>query len=138
MINSTSFFIGLACFFSITSQAQAAKPLAPAVSVIAPVSTDEIATVEPKKNYVEINIVGTYERVMDKGYKSVAMITKVADRHFFDGDLILAAKWYTELFSIATTELEAVYYYRYAQSLKAVNQNDKANEMMKIFETKSL
>ena len=84
-----------------------------------------------------IDVVGTYERIMDKGYKSVDMITKVADQHFFDGDLISAAKWYNELFCCAI-DLEPVYYYRYAQSLKAVNQPEKADVMMKIFESKSL
>lgn len=99
--------------------------------------TDEIVKEEQKSDHVNIDVVGTYERVMDKGYRSVDMLTKVADRHFFDGNLILAAKWYHELFE-NETDLEAVYYYRYAQSLLAVGQTDKGNEMMKIFETKSL
>jgi hypothetical protein len=102
-----------------------------------PIDTGVLATTERKRDYVNIDVIDTYERIMDKGYKSVAMIIKVADRHFFDGDLVLAAKWYNELFS-NTKDLEAVYYYRYAESLKAVNQLEKANEMMKIFETKSL
>lgn len=102
------------------------------------VDTEIITTSQRKRLYVDIDVVGTYERIMDKGYKSVAMITKVADRHFFDGDLVLAAKWYTELFNTTTSELEAVYYYRYAQSLLAVGQIKKGNEMMRIFESKSL
>lgn len=115
------------------------KELNSATAIIAePVSTDKIGITSAKKDYVNIDVVGTYERVMDKGYKSVSMIIKVADRHFFDGDLVLAAKWYSELFSNNPTDLEAVYYYRYAESLKAVGQAAKANEMMKIFESKSL
>lgn len=102
------------------------------------VDAEIITTSQRKRLYVDIDVVGTYERIMDKGYKSVAMITKVADRHFFDGDLVLAAKWYTELFNTTTSELEAVYYYRYAQSLLAVGQIKKGNEMMRIFESKSL
>jgi GTPase SAR1 family protein len=109
-----------------------------ATSIISkPIDTDVLTTAERKREYVNIDVIDTYERIMDKGYKSVAMIIKVADRHFFDGDLVLAAKWYNELFN-NTKDLEAVYYYRYAESLKAVNQLDKAREMMKIFETKSL
>ncbi len=109
--------------------------LVPRPKVERPVgNTDSI----PKKEYIEVDIVQTYERVMGKGYKSDAMIKKVADRHFFNGDLVLAAQWYTELFDCLPSELEAVYYYRYAQSLKAVNQPEKATEMMKLFESKSL
>jgi NhaP-type Na+/H+ and K+/H+ antiporter len=90
-----------------------------------------------KKDYVTIDVVSTYERVLDNGYKSIDMMKKVADRHFFDDDLTVAAKWYSELFT-TTTDLDAVYYYRYAQSLKAINQLEKADQMMKIFESKSL
>ena len=90
-----------------------------------------------KKNYVTIDVVSTYERVLDNGFKSPEMIKKVADRHFFDDDLTVAARWYSELFS-TTTDLDAVYYYRYALSLKAINELEKADEMMKIFESKSL
>ena len=93
--------------------------------------------IETKPKNVKIDVLATYERIMEKGYKNVDMITKVGNSHFFAGDLVLAAKWYDELFAIKT-DLEAVYYYRYAQSLKAVKQFEKANAMMKIFETKSL
>lgn len=104
---------------------------------VKPINTDIVATVERKREFAEIDVIATYERVMDKGYKSVIMITKVADRHFFEGDFTLAAKWYTELFN-STDNLEAVYYYRYAQSLIETGQKAKGKEMMKIFETKSL
>ncbi|MDI1317004.1 hypothetical protein [Flavobacterium sp.] len=93
--------------------------------------------IETKPKNVKIDILATYERIMDKGYKNVDMITKVGNSHFFAGDLVLAAKWYAELFAVKT-DLEPVYYYRYAQSLKAVKQFEKANAMMKIFETMSL
>jgi hypothetical protein len=83
--------------------------------------------------YVNIDIISTYERVLDKGYQSVDMLKKVGNSRYFDGDLITAAKWYTQLFAL-TTDLEAAYYYRYAQSLKSISQVEKANEMMAIFE----
>lgn len=101
------------------------------------VDTDVIAPRKRERPFVEIDVVGTYSRVIEKGYKSTEMIIKVADRHFFEGNLIMAAKWYDELF-VNKTDFEAVYYYRYAQSLFAVGQTEKGNEMIKIFETKSL
>ena len=93
--------------------------------------------IETKPKNVKIDVLATYERIMDKGYKTLDMIIKVGNGHFFAGDLVLAAKWYDELFAIKT-DLEPVYYYRYAESLKAIKQFEKANAMMKIFETKSL
>jgi hypothetical protein len=99
-----------------------------------PIKIDTIISKE-KKTSIRINILNTYERVLNKGYKSVEMLKKVADRSFFDDDLVMSAEWYCQLFEI-TTDLEPVYYYRYAKSLMAVNQVDKANEMMKLFESK--
>ena len=89
-----------------------------------------------KKKYVDIDVLGTYERVLDKGYKSVDMFKKVGDKRFFGGDLVVAAKWYSQLFAM-TTDLDPVYFYRYAESLKSVGLVDKATEMMTIFENKN-
>lgn len=97
------------------------------VEVVAP-------TEDPK--YLMIDVVDTYAKVLDKGYKSVEMLTKVADRAYFDGDLARAAKYYEELF-IMKTDLDAMYYYRYAESLKGINQMGKANEAMLLFESKN-
>lgn len=97
------------------------------VEVVAP-------TEDPK--YLTIDVVDTYAKVLDKGYKSVEMLTKVADRAYFDGDLATAAKYYEELF-VMKTDLDAMYYYRYAESLKGINQMGKANEAMLLFESKN-
>jgi hypothetical protein len=100
----------------------------PVVDAVAP---------ERKNGTANVDILKTYERVLEKGYKSVDMLKKVGNGRFFNGDLVIAAKWYTQLFEQAT-DLEAVYYYRYAESLKAIKQIDKANEMMAIFKRKNL
>lgn len=108
------------------------------VAIPASKTASEPAKVVPKKkeNYVTIDIVNTYERVLEKGYKSVDMLMKVADRHFLNNELDQAAKWYNQLFEI-TKDLDAVHYYRYAKALEAVNELDKSNEMMAIFRLKN-
>jgi len=103
---------------------------------IDPVIVDVIAPTEAPK-YLTIDVVDTYSKVLDKGYKSIDMLTKVADRAYFDGDLAKAAKYYEELF-ILKTDLDAMYYYRYAESLKGINQMGKANEAMLLFESKNI
>ena len=109
---------------------------APILTTSKPIKID-IFLPKKRKDYANIDIIDTYERIMEKGYKTEDMIKKVADSHFFDDDMKLAAKWYGELFAIAP-DLDTVYYYRYAQCLKAIGQTKKAEEMMKIFESKSL
>ena len=108
------------------------------VAIPASKTASEPAKVVPKKkeNYVTIDIVNTYERVLEKGYKSVDMLMKVADRHFLNNELDQAAKWYNQLFEL-TKDLDAVHYYRYAKSLEAINELDKSNEMMAIFRQKN-
>jgi hypothetical protein len=102
---------------------------------IQPVKVEVIAPAEDPK-YVTIDVVDTYAKVLEKGYKSIEMLTKVADRAYFDGDLATAAKYYEELF-IIKPDLDAMYYYRYAESLKGINQMGKANEAMLLFESKN-
>lgn len=130
---------------TVAVKTELAKPKTPAAAAptkaapkMVAIPASEPAKVTPKKkeNYVTIDIVNTYERVLEKGYKSVDMLTKVADRHFLNNELEAAAKWYNQLFEL-TKELDAVHYYRYAKSLEAINELDKSNEMMAIFRVKN-
>ncbi|TDE31773.1 flagellar motor protein MotB [Flavobacterium ranwuense] len=79
--------------------------------------------------YAYIDAIKTYERMSEKGYKSVDMFQKLGNAYYFNGDLAKAAKWYTELF-VLTKDVAPEYYYRYAQSLKAIKEYDKADAMM--------
>ena len=82
--------------------------------------------------FAYVDAIKTYERVFAKGYKSADMLKKLGNAYYFKADLDNAAKWYGELFSL-TTDVEPEYYYRYAQSLKAIKQYDKADEMLAKF-----
>lgn len=101
------------------------KPTLPKVEVVTPAFT-------------KIKVIENYERVLEKGYKTEAMLQEVADYRFFAEDLAIAAKWYTQLFEFCPDELEAVYYYRYAESLKSIGQIEKAKEMMVLFHSKKI
>ena len=104
-------------------------------TTIKPIKVEVIAPSEKAKS-ITIDVVSTYAKVLDKGYKSVEMLKKVADRSYFEGDLASAAKYYAQLLEI-TTNLDPIYYYRYAQSLKEINETEKADEMMGLFESKN-
>lgn len=103
--------------------------------VIKPV---KVSVVPPgkKEKYITINLVNTYEKVLDRGYKSIEMLKKVADRSYFENDMVAAAKYYAQLFDMASN-LEASYYFRYAQSLKGINDMKKYEEMMVLFKSKN-
>jgi hypothetical protein len=115
-----------------------AKTLVASSSVsVEPVKVEITAPASTTSKYVTVNMVDTYTKVVDKGYKSVDMLKKVADRFYFDGNLSAASGYYAQLFE-ETKDLDAIYYYRYAQSLKAINENEKANTLMKRFKSETL
>ena len=85
--------------------------------------------------YAYIDVIKTYEKVALKGYKSEDMFRKLGDSYYFNSEFEGAAKWYGELFAM-NTNIESEYYYRYAQSLRATGQIDKADKMMNEFTSK--
>jgi outer membrane protein OmpA-like peptidoglycan-associated protein/tetratricopeptide (TPR) repeat protein len=87
-------------------------------------------------SYAYVDAIKTYERVAEKGYKSADMFQKLGNAYYFNSDFEKAAKWYSELYAL-TPDLEPEYYYRYAQSLKAIGKENEANEMLEKFSQKS-
>lgn len=85
-----------------------------------------------KGDYAYVTMIKTYERVAEKGYKSVDIFQKLGNAFYFNDELGKAARWYGELFAM-TSDLEPEYYYRYSSSLKAIGENEKANEMLEKF-----
>ncbi len=90
-----------------------------------------------QKKYVEIDVIKTYERVAGKGYKSVDMFKKIANSYYSNFEPEKAVSWYCELFAM-TSNLEFEYYYRYAESLKSIGQNEEAYQLLKKFDQKEI
>jgi tetratricopeptide (TPR) repeat protein len=79
-----------------------------------------------------IDVIETYERVVEKGYEPIDILKKLADSYFFNDQLEIAEKYYTKLFN-KTTDLEPVYYYRYSAALKAKGEIEMADQYLKKF-----
>lgn len=77
-----------------------------------------------------IDAISVYERVANKGYKSVELFQKLGDSYYFNSEFEKASKWYGELFWMNNVTFPAVYYYRYSQSLKSIGQYQKADELL--------
>jgi len=89
----------------------------------------------PQK-YVEVNVIKTYERVAEKGYKSIDMFQKLGNSFYANYELEKAARWYCELFAM-TSDLEPKYYYQYEQSLRSIGEIDQANLLLEKFNKRS-
>jgi outer membrane protein OmpA-like peptidoglycan-associated protein/tetratricopeptide (TPR) repeat protein len=86
--------------------------------------------------FAYVDAIKTYERLFEKGYKTPEMLQKLGNAYYFKAELENAAKWYGELFAL-TQDVEPEYYYRYAQSLKAIKDYKKADQMLEKFNQKN-
>lgn len=80
-----------------------------------------------------INAIQLYENICKKGFHSLPMLQNLADAYYFNGELSKAHTWYELLFEEYKNEVNIAYYYRYAQSLKAVEQYAKADVVLEDF-----
>ena len=91
------------------------------------------------KNYDKfayVDAIKTYEKVANKGHKSVELFEKLGNAYYFQSKLEEANKWYSELFAMNET-VDNEYYFRYAQTLKSVGDYKKADQMMTLFNQKN-
>ena len=84
------------------------------------------------------NAIELYENLAKKGYVNTSILQKLGDSYYFNGKLAQANQWYTELFEGEykgkdLTVLPSEYYYRYAQTLKGVEDYKKSLEYMNAF-----
>lgn len=101
-----------------------------AQKTVLPTNTIVIPTVTERHNGIAyIYMIKTYQRIADKGYKSVEIFRKLGNAYYYNSEMEKAVKCYVELFAM-TSDLEPEYYYRYAQSLRSIGKNDKADEML--------
>ena len=84
------------------------------------------------EKYAYIDAIGTYERLAHKGYSSPELLKRLANSYYFNAKLVEAHPWYEKLFT-AKENLNPEYYYRYSQTLKAVGDYPRADEMLKAF-----
>lgn len=80
-------------------------------------SSEFIKAIKSEK-VINVYPLETYERVVEKGYKSIELFQKLGDSYFFKGDYIKAIKWYGKLFEMST-DLKTEFKERYAYSLRA-------------------
>lgn len=89
------------------------------------------------EHFAYIDAIKLYERLAEKGHENPKLYQRLGDANYFNGQLKEANSWYRKLFEL-TKELPSEYFYRYAQTLKAVEDYQKADKILEIFATKEL
>lgn len=85
-----------------------------------------------------VNAIKIYEKLASKGYMNADMLRKLGNSYYFNGKLVEANRWYKEFFEGEYQDkgkeiIPSEYYYRYAQTLRAIEDYDKSNQMMEVF-----
>jgi tetratricopeptide (TPR) repeat protein len=99
---------------------------------------NELVSADKKKyvSYSYIDTNKTYERLAERGYKSVDMFQKLGNSYYFNSEFEKAVRWYCELFTI-TLKLESEYYFRYAVSLKSIGDYEEADKIIELLNLQS-
>lgn len=88
-----------------------------------------------EKTYYSESII-LYEKLAEEK-PSQEVIKNLADSYFYTNDLVKAQRYYRLLIKNYNNNLDRVYYFRYAQTLKATNNYDEANTFLKEYYAKS-
>ena len=88
-------------------------------------------------NYSYVKTTDILLNVANKGYKSVELFQKLGNSFYFNNKMEEASKWYGELMKLDEVNLEnkldPEYYYRYAQSLKSIENYAESDKWMRKF-----
>ncbi|WP_298548802.1 OmpA family protein [uncultured Aquimarina sp.] len=87
---------------------------------------DKYAFVDARKIYLD---------VAKSGYASADLFKKLGDSYYFNAELEESVKWYEELVSTYSEEIESEYLFRYSQSLKSVKRYKESDKVMEKFNT---
>ena len=79
-----------------------------------------------------------YETALSRNpeYSSPAMMEKIADAHYFNGNMERAHFWYEQLYDLREDELSLDYLFKYAQSLKGLGKYGRARRILKLHDKK--
>lgn len=78
---------------------------------------------------VNVSPLETYERMVEKGIKSIDIFKSLGDSYFYKNEYVKAIKYYEALFKM-THDLDHEYYFRYSNALKNMGQIEQSEELL--------
>ncbi len=97
----------------------------------------KVDRITDSEDYNEFAYIKTSEvllRLAEKGYESVELFQKLGNSFYFNNKMPEASKWYGKLVNMeGDHEIDPEYYYRYAQSLKSIEDYENSNIWMQKF-----
>jgi len=86
--------------------------------------------------YAYVDAREIYLKVVEDGTTSAEIYQRLGDTFYWNSEYDKASKWYLRLISEYPAEVDVNYYYRAAQSLKSMGQDEQAKEFMETYITK--
>lgn len=85
-----------------------------------------------------VDAIKVYEKIANKGHVNTDILSKLGDAYYFNGKLNEANKWYADLIESDyqdkdLSQISSEYYYRYAQTLRSIEDYEKASQIMQEF-----
>ncbi len=74
-----------------------------------------------------------YMKLIEEGHESPEVYKNLGNTYYWNSDYSNAAKWYSKSIETFPSETEAKYYYRTAQSLKSLNQQEESDKIMELY-----
>jgi outer membrane protein OmpA-like peptidoglycan-associated protein/tetratricopeptide (TPR) repeat protein len=79
------------------------------------------------ENLAYAEAIKTYEHIAKKGYIDPELLKQTGNSYYFNGEYMAANVWYSKLFTdFESNSLDPEYFYRYAQTLKSIGDNQQA------------
>ena len=77
-----------------------------------------------------------YQKVVERGYETQEVVTRLANYHYSNHNETQALKYYQKLMRGIGYQLEPIEHYRYAVLLQKTNKKNEAKKQMNIFDDK--
>ncbi|WP_418513965.1 OmpA family protein [Corallibacter sp.] len=87
-----------------------------------------------KYDYIDARQI--YLKVVDNGYRSAEIYRKLGDTYYFNSEYSGAAKWYYNLINEFPSDAVTTDYFRAAQCLKSIGEQDEANKLLDVYKSK--
>ena len=91
------------------------------------------------RNLDYVQAINAYESIARKGVEPQELLENLANAYYYNADYKQANKWYAKLFANTDAKtgkpynINPEYYYRYAQTLKSVEDYEASDKMMDKF-----
>ncbi|MFD0796120.1 OmpA family protein [Maribacter chungangensis] len=84
--------------------------------------------------YAYAEAIESYESLLEQGFTDLEIFKNLGNANYFNANYQDAAKWYGKLFDLENPEVASEYLYRYAQSLKSIENYAESDKWMKKLE----